>query len=129
MKDIEDNTRIVTRAVAFHSTFSRTLSIGRTVFCGNHVREVAAMSRLQLDQIVRRIGSLVEANWNSRDDGELLRVFRTTQDPAAFAEIIHRHGGLVMSVCRRVLCDSASAEDAWQATFSWNRFGGQSCSL
>ena len=38
-------------------------------------------------------------------------------DESAFATIMERHQGLVMSVCQRILREAADAEDAFQATF------------
>jgi RNA polymerase sigma factor (sigma-70 family) len=52
-----------------------------------------------------------------RSDRELLEAFTRTQDHAAFATLVERHGPTVMRVCRRVLPRPEDAEDAFQATF------------
>src|SRR5580704_5364726 len=42
---------------------------------------------------------------------------RDESSEAAFEAILTRHGSAVLACCRRVLGDSAAAEDAFQATF------------
>ena len=52
-----------------------------------------------------------------RTDGEVLTVFVEAHNPTAFAELVRRHGPMVLGVCRRVIGDSHLAEDAFQAVF------------
>jgi RNA polymerase sigma factor (sigma-70 family) len=53
----------------------------------------------------------------SLPDRELLERFVSGRDEAAFAALVHRHGPMVLTVCRRVLHQAQDAEDACQATF------------
>jgi RNA polymerase sigma factor (sigma-70 family) len=50
-------------------------------------------------------------------DPELLARFRQQRDAAAFEAIVRRHGPRVLAACRKVLPETADAEDAFQATF------------
>jgi RNA polymerase sigma factor (sigma-70 family) len=50
-------------------------------------------------------------------DAELLDRYVRQRDQEAFADLVARHGPMVMNVCRRVLIDHHAAEEAWQGTF------------
>jgi RNA polymerase sigma factor (sigma-70 family) len=50
-------------------------------------------------------------------DGELLARFAGNRDEAAFAELVGRHGRMVLGVAGRHLHDRHAAEDVLQATF------------
>jgi RNA polymerase sigma factor (sigma-70 family) len=50
-------------------------------------------------------------------DAQLLERFLAERDERAFEALMHRHGPMVMAVCRRVLVIREDAEDAFQAVF------------
>jgi RNA polymerase sigma factor (sigma-70 family) len=50
-------------------------------------------------------------------DSQLLERFVTRRDEDAFARLVHRHGPMVLGVCRHILRHEQDAEDAFQATF------------
>jgi RNA polymerase sigma factor (sigma-70 family) len=52
-----------------------------------------------------------------RTDGQLLTAFLQERSEEAFAALVHRHGAMVLGVCRRVIGDSHLADDAFQAVF------------
>jgi len=50
-------------------------------------------------------------------DGILLQRYLEQGDESAFAQLVERHGSMVMAVCRSRLDDPRDVEDAFQATF------------
>ena len=50
-------------------------------------------------------------------DTQLLRAFISARTDDAFAELVRRHGPMVLAVCHRILSDAHDAEDAFQTVF------------
>jgi RNA polymerase sigma factor (sigma-70 family) len=76
------------------------------------------MATAQLDTLIRHMKTLAAGEGTSpRTDGQLLDDFLTADDESAFAELVTRHGSMVLRVCRRVLRHEQDAEDAFQASF------------
>lgn len=64
---------------------------------------------------VRRIAASARPDDDS--DRVLLARFTASRDEQAFAELVRRHGPMVLGVCHRVLRHVADADDAFQAAF------------
>src|SRR5947209_5652626 len=76
------------------------------------------MATREAGTILRHVRALLGADpAGNLSDAELLRRYAALRDEAAFAALMHRHGGLVWGVCRRLLREAHDAEDAFQATF------------
>ncbi len=72
------------------------------------------MSR-SISQLIRRV--VADECVRQLPDQVLLQQFRERRDEAAFGTLLHRHGPMVLGVCRSVLRNEADAEDAFQATY------------
>jgi RNA polymerase sigma factor (sigma-70 family) len=76
------------------------------------------MPRTLFDPVVRHLHRVADIDpTTEQTDAELLRLYVEQREEAAFTALLERHGGLVMSVCRRILPRRQDAEDAFQATF------------
>ncbi len=86
----------------------------------------------QAERLMPTLRRVVMARQSAaRTDGELLSAFvqnaggtehpcegaRSPEAADAFAELVRRHGAMVLGVCRRVAGDYTTADDAFQATF------------
>jgi RNA polymerase sigma factor (sigma-70 family) len=76
------------------------------------------MANAQLGSALRQVRAVAAAECaRGLADGQLLDRFLASRDQGAFAELIRRHGPLVLRVCRLVLGHEQDAEDAFQVTF------------
>jgi len=76
------------------------------------------MSSSALAAGLRRLRGQLAAQQRREDSDEhLLHAFLSRRDDSAFAVLVHRHGPMVLHICRRVLGHEQDAEDAFQATF------------
>jgi RNA polymerase sigma factor (sigma-70 family) len=65
-------------------------------------------------QSLRRVASL--RSGADVTDGELLEDYLKGRDETSFEALLHRHGPMVLGVCRRILQNEDDAQDAFQAT-------------
>jgi RNA polymerase sigma factor (sigma-70 family) len=74
------------------------------------------VSGAALEEIQKLFGRGAMGAWT---DSQLIDEFVGGREAseAAFRILIHRHGPMVLGVCRRILGDEHAAEDAFQATF------------
>ena len=75
------------------------------------------MPSSQLSVAVARLGRASAPADFDATDGQLLDRFVRTRAEPAFAELVRRHGPMVLAVCRRVTGRPHDAEDAFQAAF------------
>jgi RNA polymerase sigma factor (sigma-70 family) len=71
----------------------------------------------RISTLLRRAARLIARPAAATTDSVLMDRFVRGRDPAAFAELVTRHGPAVWALCRRLLRTEADAEDVFQATF------------
>jgi RNA polymerase sigma factor (sigma-70 family) len=72
----------------------------------------------RLNAILRHLGdSALSRDGIALTDAQLLDRFLRERDGGAFEALMHRHGPMVLGVCRRVVGNTDDAEDAFQTTF------------
>jgi cobalt-zinc-cadmium efflux system membrane fusion protein len=76
------------------------------------------MAAEQLRTFLCRLRAVAASNaGDSVADEHLLQRFISQRDAAAFEVLVWRHGGMVLSVCGRLLRRAEDTEDVFQATF------------
>ena len=76
------------------------------------------MAGKEFRTVLPQIRRLFSAGTNSGlSDGVLLHRYCSADDGTAFETLLGRHGAMVWSVCRSIVRDEPTAEDAFQAVF------------
>jgi RNA polymerase sigma factor (sigma-70 family) len=76
------------------------------------------MAGSHLNSFIRHLrGVLATRESAGLTEAELWKRYVHEHDEAAFATLLHRHGPMVLRVCRGILRNEHDAEDAFQATF------------
>jgi RNA polymerase sigma factor (sigma-70 family) len=70
-----------------------------------------------MDRVIQHLRRAALSHGDGPTDGQLLGAYLDERDEVAFEALVRRHGPMVLGVCRRVLCHTQDAEDAFQATF------------
>jgi RNA polymerase sigma factor (sigma-70 family) len=78
---------------------------------------MSAMTAGRIRPLLPQLQKLAARFDDRTPDRDLLRRFGAERDESAFAEIVRRHGPMVLRTCRRVLHDGHDAEDICQAAF------------
>jgi RNA polymerase sigma factor (sigma-70 family) len=75
------------------------------------------MASNRLDAVVRCIHRIAAGQAEHLSDRALLDRYLDDRNDDAFAALVHRHAGLVLGVCQRIVHDGHAAEDCFQAVF------------
>lgn len=75
------------------------------------------MKTAPLNKVLGFVQRIAVKNAAGPTDRELLERYVDGRDEFAFAELVRRHGPMVLSVCRRIMRHEQDAEDVFQATF------------
>jgi RNA polymerase sigma factor (sigma-70 family) len=75
------------------------------------------MATVEVGTLLRHVQRLAGGHVGQLPDRQLLDDFAAGGDEEAFAELVARHGAMVLRVCRRVLHHEQDVEDAFQAVF------------
>jgi RNA polymerase sigma factor (sigma-70 family) len=78
---------------------------------------VHGMESDRLDAVVRCIHRIAAGQVEHLSDRMLLDRYLDDRNDDAFAALVHRHAGLVLGVCQRIVHDRHASEDCFQAVF------------